>query len=158
VAESDWGIFTACVHDKRALTAVSRSLGLPPSDLRDALARVEVQIEPPVVKSEEALEALQLSVRAKNALHRLGCETVADVLRLDFNVSIRQLGPKTRSEVLDQLDKAGFRPLAQDKPLPSEMRRIARGLDRVQTRINSAYQSVMREIRMLQERLEKLGE
>jgi DNA-directed RNA polymerase alpha subunit len=158
VAESDWGIFTACIHEKRALTDVSRSLGLTPSNLREALARVEDQIEPRRVARDGALEALQLSVRAKNALHRLGCETVADVLRLDFNGSIRQLGSKTRSEILDRLDKAGFRMVLPEKPLPSEMRRIARGLDRVQARINSAYESVMREIRQLQGRLEKLGD
>jgi hypothetical protein len=131
---------------------------LPPSDLRDALARVEVQIEPHRVTAHGALESLQLSVRARNALHRLGCQTVADVLHLDFNTSIRQLGSKSRLEVLERLDKAGFHPLLPEKPPPSELRRIARGLDRVQTRISSAYESVMREIRMLQDRLEKLGE
>jgi DNA-directed RNA polymerase alpha subunit len=92
------------------------------------------------------LEELQLSVRARNALHRLGCETVQDVCLLDFNVSMRQLGAKTRLEVLDRLARAGFRPVLFEKPSSTEVRKIARGLDRVG-----------REIRILQERLKKLG-
>ena len=60
--------------------------------------------------------------------------------------------------MLDRLDKAGFHPLFPDKPSPSEVTRIARSLDRVQSRLNTAFESVMREIRALQDRVEKLGE
>jgi hypothetical protein len=107
------------------------------------------------------LEDLQLSVRARNALHRLGCETVEDVCGLNFHASLRQLGDKTRSEILDKLAQAGLRP-GHHPSMPAqanlaEIRRIARGLDRVQSRIDATCDSVRREIRMLQDRLNKMA-
>lgn len=160
VAESDWGIFTACIHEKRPLMVVSRNLGVPPATLRDSLARVESLMEPPTahaaVTPDRPLEDLRLSVRARNALHRLGCRTVEDVFKLDFSASLRQLGSKTRLEILQQLEECGFRPAAPDKPSQTEMTRIAISLDRVQSRVSTAFESVIREIRALQDRLDKL--
>jgi hypothetical protein len=157
VAESDWDIFTACVHQKRPLTSVSRSVGVSPSSLRDTLARVEALMDPPALTPERPLEDLQLSVRARNALHRLDCKTVGDVFRLDFNGALRQLGSKTRLEVLSKLEEFGFRLAIPNQTKQMEMRRIARNLDRVQSRINTTIESVMRKIRTLQDRLKKLG-
>ena len=99
---------------------------------------------------------MALSVRARNALHRLGCQTVEDVLRLDFSASLRQLGSKTRAEVLGQLGKAGLRPFLLERPSETEMRRIAHSLDRMQSRMHATFESVMRELRTLQDRLKKI--
>ena len=120
--------------------------------------RARLRRPPGAMTPDRPLEELQLSVRARNALRRLGCETVDDVFHLDFNGSLRQLGSKTRSEVLNQLGAFGFRPVLAAKPLMAEMSRIARSLDRAQSRINSAFESVIREIRGLQDRIEKLSE
>ncbi len=157
VSDVDWAVFNACVQEKRALSEVSKTLGLTKTRLRGTLARVEAQMDGDAALTRP-LEDLQLSVRARNALHRLGCQTVEDVFRVDFSRAVRQVGSKTRTEVLEKLEEHGFRQPATPGPSPTEVSRIARSLDRVQTRVNTAFEGVRREIRVLQERLKKLGE
>src|SRR5215217_152097 len=67
------------------------------------------------VPVEAPLEDLGLSVRARNALKGVGCNTIADVLRLDLERPVRGLGRLAREELLAKLECAGI-------PHPSEAR------------------------------------
>jgi len=107
------------------------------------------------IGQEVSIEELGLSVRARNALHASGCQTVGDTLRLDLNRNVRGLGRKTRDEIFSALERAGFRhPALEGEPL-SEIRSLERSLARFQGRVNSALGAVAKEIHLLKERLRK---
>jgi hypothetical protein len=102
---------------------------------------------------ESAVEDLGLSVRARNTLRGIGCDTVEDVLELDLGGTIRGLGRKTREELLNALDRAGFpHPAAQEHP---ETLVLERSLDRMEGRVEAALGAVAKEIRLLKQRLRK---
>ena len=56
------------------------------------------------------IEALELSARAYNCLTLAGCVYIADVLSLDAHTigTMRNLGPKTASEIACSLDRRGI--------------------------------------------------
>src|SRR5437899_1463898 len=65
--------------------------------------------EQKTVGLESAVEDLGLSVRTRNALRAIGCDTVEKVLALDLGSSVRGLGRKTKEELLTALELGGFR-------------------------------------------------
>ena len=62
----------------------------------------------PALPVESPLEELGLSVRARNALKSVGCNTIADVLKLDLERPVRGLGRLAREELLAKLESAGI--------------------------------------------------
>jgi hypothetical protein len=104
---------------------------------------------------EIPLEELGLSVRARNALKSVGCSTVGDILRLDFDQPVRGLGKLARQELLVKLDQAGF-PHPADGQGGSEITRLERSLERIEQRIDSVLGGLSREIRAARHRLRKL--
>ena len=109
----------------------------------------------PPIPPESPLEALGLSVRTRNALRGVRCNTIEDVLRLDLERPIRGLGPKARRELLGKLDEAGF-PHPADGQRTSELKLLERNLERMQERVNAALALVAKEIRSARERLHRL--
>ena len=94
-----WTVFTGYFYEGLSLSGVGVRSGLPPSrvsrmlyevDSRlEAARRVEPEIKPVVLESP--IEDLPLSSRARNAIHRLGCGTVKDMLDLDLS-AVRGIG------------------------------------------------------------------
>jgi DNA-directed RNA polymerase alpha subunit len=113
--------------------------------------------EAKLIGLESVVEDLGLSVRTRNALRAIGCDTVEDVLELDLSASVRGLGRKTKDELLAALEHAGFpHPALQDKPA-SEILDMERSLERMQARIETALGAVAKEVRILKQRLHKVG-
>jgi Bacterial RNA polymerase, alpha chain C terminal domain len=113
--------------------------------------------EAKLIGLESAVEDLGLSVRTRNALRAIGCDTVEDVLELDLSASVRGLGRKTKDELLSALERAGFpHPALQDQPA-SEILDMERSLERMQARIETALGAVAKEVRILKQRLHKVG-
>ena len=110
------------------------------------------QNEGGLIGPDSALEELGLSMRTRNALRGIGCDTVEDVLELDLRTSVRGLGRKTKEELLVALERAGFQhPTLEDQPT-SEIRVLERSLERMQGRLEGA----VKEIRLLKQRLRRV--
>jgi hypothetical protein len=103
---------------------------------------------------ESPIEDLSLSSRARNAIRRLGCGTVKDVLELDLS-AVRGIGRKTRSEVCAALRSSGLPQPELDQRLDSEMRGLDSSLERMQGRVSAALETLAKEIALLQKRLRK---
>lgn len=101
------------------------------------------------------MEDLAISMRARNALRAIGCDTVEDVLRLDLSAPVRGLGRKTRDELFRALDRAGFpHPAREGDPRP-EVQILERSLERIEGRVDAALSAVAREIRLMRRRLRR---
>jgi len=111
--------------------------------------------DPKVISLESAVEDLGLSVRTRNALRAIGCDTVENVLALDLGSSVRGLGRKTKEELLTALELSGFRHPALEQQPPSEIQVLERSLDKMQTRVDAALASISKEIRILKQRIRK---
>lgn len=106
---------------------------------------------------QSPVEDLGLSVRARNALRGIGCDTLEDVLGLDLSSSVRGLGRKTKDELLTALAQTGFRHPADEHEPSSEVRLLERSLERMQGRVEAALRAVAKEIRLIRQRLRKVA-
>jgi hypothetical protein len=111
--------------------------------------------DPKIISLESAVEDLGLSVRTRNALRAIGCDTVEKVLALDLSSSVRGLGRKTKEELLTALELGGFRHPALEQHPASEIQVLERSLDKMQTRVDAALVAISKEIRLLRQRLRK---
>jgi hypothetical protein len=118
----------------------------------DATRRTGPEGKPVVLESP--IEGLALSSRARNAIHRLGCDTVKDVLELDLS-AVHGIGRKTRVEVCAALRRSGLPQPEFEERLDSEMRGLDSSLERMHGRITVALEAVAKEIALLQKRLRK---
>ncbi len=107
----------------------------------------------PAISLESPVEALGLSVRARNALRGVGCRTVGDALALDLSSAIRGLGRTTRSELLSRLETAGFEHPAMETHPVSEMQLLERRLERLQARVERALGTVAQEVLLVRKKL-----
>ena len=162
IDEQNWAIFKDYISGERTLHATRESGAISPSRLRQILYQVDAQMDLPrrselewtAVTTQSPIEDLALSIRARNALHHLGCQTVDDVLQLNLSGSVPRVGGKTKMEVLAALQAAGFRHPAFDRGPVEGVTSLARSLDRMQDRINVALRSVAREVSMVQRQLQ----
>ncbi len=157
-----WTVFSMYCYEGLSLSGVASRAGLPPSRVSRLLYEVDAQLDAasrtlpearPVVL-ESPIEDLPLSSRARNAIHRLGCGTVKDVLQLDLS-AVRGIGRKTRVEVCAALRNSGLPQPELDERLDSEMRGLDNSLERMQSRIAAALEVVAKEIALVQRRLRK---
>src|SRR5207237_9790467 len=95
------------------------------------------------------------SMRARNALHRLGCRTVNDILQRDMSGSMPRVGGKTRMEVLAALQSAGYRHAALNRGPMAGVTSLARSLERMQERINVALRTVAKEVSVVPRQLQE---
>jgi hypothetical protein len=137
-------------------TAVSRPPAITEKELEARLGRVPVS-EPKFIGLESPVEDLGLSVRTRNALRAIGCDTVEHVLGLDLSASVRGLGRKTKDELLTALARAGFRHPELEQQPASEIRVLERSLERMQGRVEAALGVIAKEIRLLKQRLRKVA-
>jgi hypothetical protein len=159
IEDRSWEIFTAHCHKRRTFEDIGTAFHLSPEQVRRIVEEVGAQLgraragAPNLVVSESPVEDLGLSVRTRNALRGVGCETVEDALRLDLSSSVRGLGRKTRSELLTMLERSGFlHPSVQEQPV-SEIRMVERSLERIESRIDRALGAVAKEIGLVKQRL-----
>jgi hypothetical protein len=162
IDEQSWKIFTECVYEKCSLSALGRQTQRTPTQIRRILFEIERELSfspnSVRVETDSPLESLDLSVRSRNALHRLGCRTVGEVNALDLTQSLRQIGSKGKLEVFAALERGGFRHPAMDAAPSAELSRMTRSLERLKMRISKTLEAVTREISAMQERLAKAGE
>ena len=104
---------------------------------------------------DSRVEELGLSVRTRNALRGVGCDTIADILRLDIGSPVRGLGKIAREELLLKLERAGFSHPSDAQPA-NEITRIERNLERMQQRVDSTLGALSKEIRVARQRLRRL--
>jgi hypothetical protein len=157
-----WTVFTEYCYEGLSLSAIGVRAGLSPSRVSRVLHEVDAQLdaadrtltETKLVVLESPIEDLPLSSRARNAIHRLGCDTVKDVLQLDLS-AVRGIGRKTRGEVCAALRISGLPQPELDERLDSEMRGLDNSLQRMQGRIAAALEVVAKEIALVQRRLRK---
>ncbi len=158
IDEESWAIFTAYVHEGRSLRYMRERKGMSASRLRKVLYEVDAQLERSHgmdgIGLQSAIEKLPLSNRARNALHRLGCRTVTDVLQLDLSRTLPRVGGKSRMEVLVALQSAGFRHPSLNRDPVLGATSLARSLERMQDRINVALRSVAKEVSVVQRQLQ----
>lgn len=159
IDEQSWAIFTAYVYQGRSLRDLRNGAHIPLKRLRQVLYDVDRQLEPShngtKITLHSRIEELALSIRAINALHRLGCRSVHDVLQLDMSGPVPRVGSKTRMEVLVALQRAGFRHPALHQGSTAGVAGLARSLDRMQERINAALRSVAKEVNLVQRHLQE---
>ena len=158
IDEQSWTIFTAYVYEERSLRDMRDRGGLSLSRLRQVLYEVDAELERAQsvesVTLQSAIEELELSNRSRNALRRLGCRTVNDILQLDLSGSLPRIGGKSRMEVLVALQGAGFRHPSLDRDPAAGVTSLAKSLERMQDRINVALRSVAKEVSVVQRQLQ----
>ena len=162
VDERSWAVFTAYVYEELTLPQIQQKRRISLRRMRQILRDVDAQLELPRrggpewndVTPQSPIEDLALSIRARNALHNLGCRSVYDVLRLDLSGSLPRVGGKTRVEVVAALQRAGFRHPALDRGAVPGITSVSRRLERMQERINLALRSVAKEVGVIQRQLQ----
>lgn len=161
IHERNWAIFSAYCYEGRPLSEIGRTYRLSPNQVRRIVDEVEARhgrVRAAEAESrglESAVEDLGLRVRARNALRRLECNTVEDVLRLDLSSSVRGLGPKTKEDLLTRLERAGFHHPTRGEQSAEEIRILERSLERMRSRIDAALEAMAKEIRLAKKRLRK---
>jgi len=175
IDEPSWAVFTEYMYRKRSLSVVAKLTKRTPAQVRRTLFAIDAELpsssaldstaalsprelELAALTKDSPIEALDLSVRSRNALHRLGCKTVGEVNALDLTQSLRQIGSKGKLEVFAALERGGFRHPAMDATPSAEVSRLTHSLERLKLRIQKTLESVAREISALQERLAKVSE
>jgi Bacterial RNA polymerase, alpha chain C terminal domain len=157
IDERSWAIFWECVYEKRSLAALGKQTKRTPAQIRSLLFEIDAELSGSHASNgttaDSPLETLDLSVRSRNALHRLGCRTVGEVSALDLTQSLRQIGSKGKMEVLEALERGGFRHPAMDASPSADLSRVSRSLERLKMRIAKTMDAAMREITALQEKL-----
>jgi Bacterial RNA polymerase, alpha chain C terminal domain len=157
-----WAIFTWYFYEGLSLRGIGVREGLSSSRVSRMLYEVDAGLdatrrtgpEGKAVVLESPIEDLALSSRARNAIHRLGCDTVKDVLELDLS-AVHGIGRKTRVEVCAALRRSGLPQPEFEERLDSEMRGLDSSLERMHGRITVALEAVAKEIALLQKRLRK---
>ena len=163
VDDQSWAAFTAYVYEGRTLKEIGVAAKMAPSGVCVVLHSVDAEVVSAMggvprklaVMLESPIEDLVSSSRARNALRSLGCSTVQDVLQLDLSGPVRRVGRKTRTEVLTALRNSGLRHPALDRRRESEFKTLDRSLERMQSRISTALESVAKEIAAVQKKLRK---
>src|SRR5262249_42467616 len=107
------------------------------------------------ISVDSRLEELGLSVRTRNALRGVGCDTIADLLRLDIDTPVRGLGKIAREDLLANLDRAGSPPPPEPQPAP-ETPRIERTLERMHHRVDPPPGALSKETRAPRQRPRRL--
>jgi RNA polymerase alpha subunit len=162
IDEERWAVFTAYFHEGLSLNGIGVSEGLSPSRVSRILYEVDERLdairnagqEGRPVALESPIEDLALSSRARNAIHRLGCERVKDLLGLDLS-AVRGIGRKSRVEVRTALRNSGLPQPELDEDLDSEMRGLDSSLERMHGRIKATLEDVAREIALVQKRVRR---
>ena len=108
---------------------------------------------------DSPVEALGLSVRARNKLHRLGCHSMALLMDAEFARSRARLGRGTTSEIADALVRCGFNPPADLAPRRgTQIAHLARALIELRRRIELDRRRWGDRLERLEQQIRKLSE
>jgi hypothetical protein len=171
VDELSWSLYLAYVRDGKTLLEIGREHGLGAlrvgrTVVRVDQMRVDQELQRPFAPEHERksvtldspLEDLALSMRARNALRKLGCQTVRQVLDRDFTRASRRFGPISKREVAAALIRNGFTPPPTLEGRQSNVTALERDVSRLRRRIESSYQFWLDQVVRLEEGLRKLKE
>lgn len=161
IDERGWEIFSAYVFDGIALQEIAARYGTSIRRLRLVLVEVDRQLCLPrnsgrewtQVTANSPVEDLGLSVRARNQLHDLGCNTVEDVLRLDLSTC--HMGRRSRHEVLESLKRWGFRQAAE-AGRASDLQRVSAQLRDLRDQIDENARLWRNKVDGIEARLQRL--
>jgi Bacterial RNA polymerase, alpha chain C terminal domain len=165
VDESDWRLFLAHVRDGRSLQEISRESGLSAFKVGAIISQIDRDLDIPesspgnrnAMTADSPIENLALSMRARNALHEIGCVTAGDVLEKDFTRAVRRFGPVTRREITAVLREHGFAvPPALMDGSTSRIFELRRDLARLRDSIEDTTRRLRNHIERLEHRLNKL--
>jgi DNA-binding IclR family transcriptional regulator len=161
IDERMWSIFIAYSQKHQTLSEISREYGLPVTRVRRIVRQLEAEVGrigpagTGALDVESAIEDLGLPVRTRNALRGVGCTTIGDIMRLDLSAPARGLGAKSKRTLLERLSAEGFCHPATKEPTVSEFRLLERNLERIQRRVDWAFDAVTKEISEVKRRLRR---
>lgn len=161
IDDRSWAIFVAYTQKNLTLNEVGRMYDIPAHRVRGIVRQVESEIgrvgpeERGPLEMESAVENLGLPLRTLNVLHKTGCNTIGDLMRLDLSTSVRGLGARSKKMLVERLSLNGFsHPGAEEQPV-SEIRWLERRLERIQRRVDLALGAVTKEISATKQRLRR---
>ena len=167
VDEASWDMFIAHVRDGRALSVIAREAGLSRSKVSVIVSRVDQDLQTPIsaradpngITLDSPIEGLMLSMRARNALRELGCDSVRSVLEKDFTKAVKRLGAVSRQEILSALAARGFAPpdTLQD-PRDVHVTELSRSVSRLKEHIDDSYRRWCEQLERLEVRVRRLSE
>jgi hypothetical protein len=138
---------TSIRHVRQMIADVDQRLSVPRRGIREWS---EITLESP-------LEDLQLSVRARNRLHDLGCTTVADVCRL--NLSAARIGRGSREEVAEALRRYGlWDPSSSALEKAADLERINAQVQELRDRIDENVRHWRSRVDGLEARLKRISQ
>ena len=157
-----WAIFTSYFYEGLSLGGIGVRTGHSSCRVSRMLYEVDAELDAALhpgeggkaVILESPIEDLALSSRALNAIHRLGCDTVKEVLALDLS-TVRGIGRKTKGEVCAALRSCGLPQPELDEHRDCEIRGLEGTLERMHGRIRLALEAVAKEVALVQRRLRK---
>lgn len=109
------------------------------------------------IAQSEPVESLGLSTRARNALHQLGCHTVAEVMRFDYTPPLPRLGRKTRQEIQAALVTHRLMPPVT-APDPAALEHLTRRLTHLRQQLDQSMRSWQEQLANLEEKIRKLSD
>jgi hypothetical protein len=110
-------------------------------------------------KAGSPIEALGLSVRARNKLHQLGCHSIGSLVGEQFARMRGRLGPATRDEIAACLARNGFTPpgdLVASRG--TGIAELVRALGRMRERIEVDHRRWRAKLDRLEQRIRRLSE
>jgi hypothetical protein len=162
VDERSWSMFTAHVWHGKSFQEIAVDIGASQHRVRQIVRRVAYDLELPRgdgwsnLTDSSPLEDLALSIRARNALHEVGCRTVGDVLRLDLSGSVPRLGPASRRELALALAHFGFTHPHLCEPADTDLVNVSRTLHQLKAQIASCLRTWEHQMDGIESRLRKL--
>lgn len=162
--EIRWRVFLAYVRDAHSLRHISMETGLPVFKLSLIISEVDRALsaarDPERTRRldlDAPIEDLMLSMRARNTLRELGCDTVRSVIERDFSKAVRRFGPVTRQEVVSALAESGFTPPLSLTSRQLTVSELGWHVSKLRQKIELSYRCWLDEVERLEDRIGKLS-
>jgi hypothetical protein len=159
ISDRNWPVFRAFLQSGKALAEIGREHGLSTERVRQIVHELDHQLGLPRESSREwqqitansPIEDLGISVRIVHRLKESGAHIVEDLLRLDLERL--SLGEASRTEVLEALEKWGYR---IGGTRPRELKRLVDQLRQLRRRIDEDFRSWTSRVETMESRIRRL--
>lgn len=164
VDELSWRAFLAYVRDAKTLAEISAELGLPAFGAGRMVLRVDKELSHHSRQADQKkrtaldspIEVLGLSMRSRNALRKLGCDTIQSLLDRDFSRAVRGFGSISRHEVATALIRHGLNPPPTLESREPTVAALAQDVSELRQRLEYTYRLWLTHIERLEESVRKL--